>query len=232
MFTLKRGSGIPGTAPFPLILILTLHAQITATQALHFILDIQPGQTILWHAGASSVSIAGIQLSRAAGATEIYATAGTDEKCAFVEKELGATGAINYKTTPDWSTEILKRTNGRGVDLVVDFIGAQYFSQNVNVLAKDGRMVLLGNMGGAVDTKLNLTPVLAKRLRIEGSALRSRDEEYQGRLRDRLEKYLPEFDSGKFKLYVEKVLPFEEIVKAHKILEENKTKGKIICTIS
>lgn len=221
---------------------------ITATQALHFVLggiaaDDDGGEkdakekkkkkkkSILWHAGASGVSIAGIQLSRLAGASAIFATAGTAEKCAFVERELGATMAANYKEQ-DWVDEILKKTDGQGVDLVVDFIGGSYFQKNLDVVARDGRICMLGLMGGAVAENVNIGKLLYKRARVEGSTLRSRDEDYQGRLRDRLEEYLPKFESGELKVLIDTVLPWEEIVKAHKMLEENKTMGKIICTIS
>ncbi|KAK4191220.1 quinone oxidoreductase [Podospora australis] len=204
---------------------------ITATQALHFVLGgIGQGNSILWHAGASGVSIAGIQLSKLAGASAIYATAGTDDKCKFIETELGATKAFNYKTQ-NWDEEILKATDGKGVDLIVDFVGGDYFQKNLNAVGRDGRICMLGLMGGRVAEKVDLGALLYKRVRIEGSTLRSRDEDYQGKLRDKLEEYLPQFESGEFKIYVDTVLSWEEIVKAHKLMEENKTMGKIICTI-
>jgi NADPH:quinone reductase-like Zn-dependent oxidoreductase len=208
---------------------------ITATQALHFVLGFTDNaahdKSILWHAGASGVSIAGIQLSRLAGAAQVYATAGTAGKCAFVERELGATGAVNYKEE-DWVAEVTKRTGGKGVDYVVDFVGGDYFQKNLDVVARDGRICMLGLMGGAVAGDVNIGKLLYKRVRVEGSTLRSRDEEYQGRLRDRLEEYLPKFESGELKVLIDTVLPWEEIIQAHKLLEANKTMGKIICTIS
>ncbi|KAK4246755.1 hypothetical protein C7999DRAFT_15115 [Corynascus novoguineensis] len=215
--TFEQAAGIPET-------------WITATQALHFVLQAQPGQSVLWHAGASGVSIAGIQLSRLAGAGDVYATAGTPEKCAFVEKELGAALAVNYKKA-DWVAEILNKTGGRGVDLVVDFVGGDYFEKNLDVIARDGRICMLGLMGGAVAEKVNIGKLLFKRARVEGSTLRSRDEQYQGRLRDKLEEYLPKFESGELKVLIDTVLPWEDIIKAHELLEANKTMGKIICTI-
>ncbi len=126
----------------------------------------------------------------------------------------------------------MKKTDGKGVDLIVDFVGAPYFQKNLDVVARDGRICLLGLMGGAVAEKVEIGKLLYKRVRVEGSTLRSRDEEYQGRLRDKLEEYLPQFESGEFKIFIDTVLPFEEIIQAHKLLEANKTMGKIICTIS
>ena len=195
--------------------------------------EFAPGKSILWHAGASSVSISGIQLSRTDKASAIYVTAGSQEKIDFCVKELGATAGFNYKTQ-DWSAEILKATDGKGVDVIVDFVGGNYFQGNLNAAARDGRVVLLGNMGGATVPKdLNIAPLLLKRIRYEGSTLRSRDEDYQGKLRNTLvEHALPKFIDGCYKVFVEKVMPWEKVVEAHQLLESNQTKGKIICTIS
>ena len=203
---------------------------ITATQTLYLILGIAPGQSILWHAGASGVSIAGIQLSKAAGAGAIYATAGSQAKCDFIVNELGATAAFNYKEG-DWAAEILKATGGKGVDLIVDFVGASYFHQNLEAIAFDGRWALLGFLGGTMVDKVDMSKMLFKRIRIQGTSLRGRDEVYQGKLRDRLEEHVSKFDSGEFKIFIDTVLPWAEVVKAHQLLEENKSTGKIICTI-
>ena len=190
------------------------------------------GKSVLWHAGASGVSIAGAQLARAEGAAAVYATAGSDEKTAFCERELGVTKAFNYRTQ-DWSAEVLKATGGKGVDVIVDFIGASYFQGNLNAAATDGRIVCLGLMGGVeLPAGTNIAAFIGKKLRFEGSSLRSRDEAYQGKLRDTLvEHALPKFKDGSFKIYVDTVMPWEKIVDAHKLMESNKTKGKIICTI-
>ncbi|KAH6899836.1 hypothetical protein B0T10DRAFT_7257 [Thelonectria olida] len=204
---------------------------ITATQALHLVLGFAKGKSILWHAGASGVSISGIQLSRVAGASEIYATAGTQEKCDFITSKLGATAAFNYKTQ-DWAEEIKKATGGKGVDYIVDFVGGNYFQNNLNVAARDGRIVLLGTLSGGKVPDANIEQILYKRLRIEGSTLRSRGVNYQGKLRDKLEEYLPDFQSGKLQIFVDNVLDWEQIQEAHKQMEEAKNLGKIICTIS
>jgi NADPH:quinone reductase-like Zn-dependent oxidoreductase len=206
---------------------------ITATQAMYLIGHFTAGKSILWHAAASSVSIAGIQLSLADNASAVYATARQDAKVDFAIKELGATAAFNA-TTQNWAEEVNKATNGKGVNIIVDFIGASYFQQNLDVVAKDGVIVNLGFMGG---TKLpegtDISAFIRKRCTFVGSSLRSRDEEYQGKLRDRLvEHALPKFKDGSFRVMVDKVLPWEQIQDAHRLLEENKTKGKIICTIS
>jgi NADPH:quinone reductase-like Zn-dependent oxidoreductase len=190
------------------------------------------GKSILWHAGASSVSISGIQLSKISGASTIYVTAGSQEKIDFCVKELGATAGFNYKTQ-DWAKEILAATDNKGVDLIIDFVGQNYFQGNLDVAARDGHIVNLGAMSGTkLPAGVDIGAFLRKRVRFEGSSLRSRDPEYQGRLRDKLEEYLPQFEDGTFKVFVEKVLPWEQIVEAHELMETNATKGKIICTIS
>lgn len=206
-------------------------AWITATQALHVVLGFTKGKSILWHAGASGVSIAGIQLSIASGASAVYATAGSDEKCDFVTSKIGATAAFNYKTQ-DWAKEIKEATGGKGVDYIVDFIGADYFAKNLDVAGRDCAMVMLGMMSGSVVPNANIGAIVFKRIRIEGSTLRSRDENYQGKLRDKLEEYLPRFDSGELKVIVDTVLPWEKIQEAHQHMEDGKNSGKIVCTIS
>lgn len=204
---------------------------MTATQALFLIGDFKKGQSVLWHAGASSVSIAGIQLAKEEGAAAIYVTASSQEKIDFC-KGLGATDGFNYRES-DWSQELLKATDGKGVDVIVDFVGASYFSQNLDAVARDGRIVNLGFLGGNVlKGDVDIGRFLRKRCRFEGSSLRSRDEMYQGKLRDQLvEHALPRFKDGRFKVPVEKVFKMSEIKDAHELMESNKTKGKLICTV-
>ncbi|EXJ89568.1 NADPH2:quinone reductase [Capronia epimyces CBS 606.96] len=204
---------------------------ITATQALYVVGGFVPGKSVLWHAGASSVSIAGIQLAKADNASAIYVTASSREKIEFC-KSLGATEGFSYKDG-DWAQELLKYTDGKGVDFIIDFVGANYFNQNLDVAARDGHIVNLGLMGGAVvKGDVDIGRFLFKRIRYEGSTLRSRDEEYQGRLRDTLvEHALPRFVDGTFKVVIDKVFKWEDIQEAHELLESSKTMGKLICTI-
>ncbi|ORZ02992.1 quinone oxidoreductase putative [Syncephalastrum racemosum] len=206
----------------------------TAYQALFFVAGLKEGEDILIHAGASGVGIAAIQLAKVAGARHIYVTAGSDDKTAFCEK-LGATRGINYKSS-NWAEEIAKETNNRGVDVIIDFIGKDYFDYNIGTLAVDGRMVLLAFLSGAVLEKVNIVPLLKKRLRIEGSALRSRSLEYQSRLRDAVWKnvvcdHLGKGD-GKYKLFIDKEYDWKNIVDAHLCMESNQTMGKIVCKVT
>jgi NADPH:quinone reductase-like Zn-dependent oxidoreductase len=206
---------------------------VTATQAMELIGGFSAGKSILWHAGASSVSIAGIQLSKALGASAIYATAGSQEKVDLC-KSLGTTEAWNYRAT-NWEKEVKAITNGQGVDIIIDFVGQDYFQMNLNSAATDGRVVIVGMLSGAKisQKEVDLSPFVTKRLRVEGSRLRSRDLAYQRVLRDLLVKdVVPRFLNGTFKVLVEKVFDWHEIQAAHTLMESNTIKVKLICKVT
>ncbi len=203
---------------------------ITASQALYVVGSFKPGMKVLWHAGASSVSIAGIQLAKADGAKAVYVTASSQDKIDFC-KSIGATEGFTY-TEGDWAKKLLEY-DSKGVDLIVDFVGASYFDQNLEAAARDAHIVNLGFLGGTkLPEGIDIGRFLFKRVRFEGSSLRSRDEDYQGKLRNMLvEHALPRFIDGRFKVFVEKIFKMDDIQEAHKLLESNKTKGKLICTV-
>ena len=207
-------------------------AWLTALQALHVIAEHTPGKSVLWHAGASGVALAGIQMSAANKAAAVYTTSSA-AKIDFLmtDKSLHVTKAFDRHQ--DWAEQVLEATGGKGVDVIIDFVGAPYFQKNLKVAARDGRIVLLGLLGGGelpAGTQIGL--LLGKRLRIEGSGLRSRDQDYQKRLRDRLaEIALPKLESGEFDTMVHTTMPWEQIVQAHEHMESNTSKGKIVCTI-
>ncbi|KIW03153.1 uncharacterized protein PV09_05796 [Verruconis gallopava] len=205
---------------------------MTATQALYLIAGFVPGKSVLFHAGASAVSISGQQLVKADGASKIFVTTRSEEKNRFCVEKLGATAA--FLQTGDWAEEVLKATDGKGVDIIIDFIGAPTFGSNLKALARDGICVTLAALGGVeLPAGVNIGLLLYKRIRYEGSTLRSRDEEYQGRLRDQLvEHAMPKFKDGTFKVFIEKVFDMEQIQQAHELMASNKTKGKLICRVS
>jgi NADPH:quinone reductase-like Zn-dependent oxidoreductase len=204
---------------------------ITATQALHLVGCLKDGDNVLFHAGASSVAIAGIQLAKAAGAKAVFVTAGSDEKIKFCEQELGATKGFNYHTT-DWVKGIHDATDNYGVDVIIDVIGGDYAQKNFKVAATDARIVQLASMGGSTVSNLDISLLEGKRLRWEGSRLRSRNLEYQGKLRDLLvEKALPKFVDGTFKVQIDKTFNWKDIQAAHTWMESNTSKGKIMCVV-
>jgi NADPH:quinone reductase-like Zn-dependent oxidoreductase len=205
---------------------------ITAIQAMYLIAGFTAGKSILWHAGASSVSIAGIQLSKAHGASAIYATAGSQDKLDLC-KSLGATEAWNYRET-DWAEQVDLVTDGKGVDIIIDFVGADYFQKNMNSVALDGRLVIVGLLsGGTLPAGLDITAFVRRRIRIEGSRLRSRSEDYQGKLRDMLvREALPGLRDGNLKVPIEKVFDWNDVQEAHQMMESNRNRGKIVCKVA
>ncbi|KAM0787681.1 hypothetical protein ACM66B_003744 [Microbotryomycetes sp. NB124-2] len=211
---------------------------LTAYQALFLIADSQPGATVLIHAGASGVGLAAIQLAKVFGLGKIFATAGSEDKCKFVEQH-GATKCVNYKTQ-DFATEILKETDNGGVNVVIDFVGQDYWDKNLRVLARDGRMVLLGTLsGGKTQGPTDLSPILFKRLRIEGTTLRSRSLEYQSNLlqefsQKALDKLFHKCANGKgegLDLVIHRVYDWNDIAQAHEEMEAAKNIGKIVVEI-
>lgn len=185
--------------------------------------------------------MAGIQLSRSANLhsayppPKVFATTRRNDKRDFCVTELGCNGAVNTTSFPEdgWVGEIKKLNDGKGIDLVVDFVGGPMFQANLGVLALDGRAVFLGLLGGPTAPQaVNISTILMKRLRLEGSTLRSRDLEYQARLLKIFEeKVLPGLIEGSFKHVIEKVFKWGDIRKAHELLETNETKGKVVCVI-
>ncbi|KAG9018800.1 hypothetical protein FRB90_009451 [Tulasnella sp. 427] len=217
-------------------------AWLTAYQALVKIANIEEGDNILIHAGASGVGIAAIQLARLFKANHVVATAGSPEKLEFLKSmPLAPTDAVNYKTE-DFSKRVGEITSGKGVDVIVDFIAQDYWNKNIASLALDGRMVLLATLGGgSMPPGAEITPILYKRLRIQGSTLRSRSQQYQvdliqGFKRDVLDTIegcnSKHGEEGHLRIYVHKVYKWDGIQDAHREMEQNKNSGKIIVQIS
>jgi NADPH2:quinone reductase len=204
----------------------------TATQAAVLVGRLREGGAALWHAGASAVSGAGIQICKVErGAAQVFATARQDEKIRWLKEEAGCAGAWHAEGE-DWVAEVMKATGGRGVDLVVDFVGGATFERNLQALAVDGCVVMLAMLGGAVTPgPVDVSLLLRKRARVEGSTLRNRGSEYHAKLRDVLESMLPRFNDGTYKIHVERELDWGRVAEAHELMESNATKGKLICTI-
>ncbi|UFS81499.1 MULTISPECIES: NAD(P)H-quinone oxidoreductase [Rhizobium] len=183
------------------------------------------GETVLVHGGSSGIGTTAIQLARSFGA-KVYATAGSQEKCDACVK-LGAKRAINYKTE-DFA-EVIKAETGHGVDIILDMIGAAYFERNVASLAKDGCLSIIAFLGGAVAEKVNLAPIMVKRLTITGSTLRPRTAEEKRAIRDDLlSQVWPLLDEGKLAPVIDTVVPFENVAEAHRRMETSGHIGKIM----
>jgi putative PIG3 family NAD(P)H quinone oxidoreductase len=184
------------------------------------------GDSVLIHGGSSGIGTTAIQLAKAFGAT-VYATAGSQEKCEACEK-LGATRAINYKTQ-DFAEVLKAETAGQGVDVVLDMIGASYFEKNLSVLAKDGCLSIIAFLGGAQAEKVNLAPIMTKRLTVTGSTMRPRTADEKRAIRDELTAQVwPLLEEGTVAPVIHAVLPFEDVVEAHRLMETSSHIGKIV----
>jgi NADPH:quinone reductase len=188
------------------------------------------GETVLIHGGTSGIGTTAIQLAKAFGA-DVFTTAGSAEKCAACEK-LGAKRAINYKTE-DFAAVIKAETDGKGVDVILDMIGAAYFEKNIASLAKDGCLSIIAFLGGAVAEKVNLGPIMVKRLTVTGSTMRPRTLEEKRAIRDDLlAEVWPLLEKGTVAPVIHAVLPFEKVAEAHRQMEESNHIGKIVLTLA
>jgi putative PIG3 family NAD(P)H quinone oxidoreductase len=186
---------------------------------------LQGGERALIHGGTSGIGTTAIQLGRAFGAT-VFATAGSDEKCAACER-LGAERAINYRTT-DFVEAVRELTGGRGVDVILDIIGGEYLQKNVDCLGMHGRLVQIGLQGGA-RAQVNLATVMQQRLTITGSTLRPRTVAEKGAIARALEAQVwPLLSSGQVAPVVHRTFPLTEAAAAHRLLESGAVIGKLI----
>ena len=200
----------------------------TANENIFTLGKLSAGETILIHAGGSGVGSAGVQISQHAGAT-VFVTAGTPEKINRC-KALGATEGINYKTT-DFVAEIQRLTDGQGVDVVLDFIGAPYFDRNLSILKTKGRLLQVGLIGGSA-TEINLNTVMRNRLQIIGSVMRPQSIDEKIAITQRfVDRWLPELERGVLQPIIDTVFPLAEAAQAHEYMEANRNFGKIILRV-
>ncbi len=189
--------------------------------------QLQAGESVLIHGGASGIGTTAIQMARAMGA-RVYATAGTDEKCKLCET-LGAEYAINYRR--DKFAAVMKElTQGQGVNVVLDIVGGAYLDDNLKVLASDGRLAIVGVLGGATGAA-NLGRMLTKRLTITASTLRARDQLAKSSIAEKLRQNIwPKLDAGEIQPVIQAILPLDDAAQAHRLLEANEALGKIVLT--
>ena len=189
---------------------------------------LQPGESLLVHGGSSGIGVAAIQLAAALGNT-VFATAGSADKCRFCES-LGARRAIDYKSE-DFVAEIAKETGGRGVDVVFDMVGGSYVPRNLQVLATEGRLVMIATQGG-VKGEIDVLRIMLQRLVITGSTLRPRSVEFKRAIRDQLrDKVWPLLAAGRVRPIVDSVFALAEASQAHARMESSEHKGKIILAL-
>lgn len=205
-------------------------AFLTAYLNLFWLGKVRKENTVLVHAGASGVGTSALQLIREVGAIALV-TAGSAEKIS-VCKKLGAVAGWNYKEGP-FLPFVQKETDGRGVDIILDFIGANYFAENIQSLAVDGRLIVIGTMGGTQVQQLDLGYLLQRRLQIIGTALRSRSVSEKIRLTREFYQFARDgLNEGRIAPLVDTVFDWTEVAKAHAYMESNQNMGKIVLRVT
>jgi putative PIG3 family NAD(P)H quinone oxidoreductase len=204
-------------------------AFLTAYLNLFALGRLQSGETALIHAGASGVGTAAIQLAHSAGAY-VITTAGSDEKLA-VCRALGAATTINYKSEA-FADSVLKSTNRHGADVILDFIGAAYWNDNLKAAAIGGRLLLIGMLGGA-SGQLDIGMIMYKQLTVMGTTLRRTPLPQKITLTAAFADYaLPRFENGELRPVIDSVYPLTDVANAHRLLERNGNTGKIVLRVS
>ncbi len=204
-------------------------AFLTAYQVLFWLGKLKANDYVIVHAAGSGVGTAAIQLIYEYNAHAI-AVAGQNKKLEAC-LSLGASKTINYKET-DFASETLLYTNQQGANIIMDFIGASFWEQNIKALAIDGTIIHIGTLGGSKINLYDLRLIMRKRATIIGTTLRARSVNYKIALtQEFITNILPKFNENKLKPVVDTVFDFKEVGKAHKYMEENKNIGKIILSL-
>jgi NADPH2:quinone reductase len=184
------------------------------------------GESLLVHGGSSGIGTTAIALGKAFGAT-VYATAGSDAKCSAC-LGLGADAAINYRTQ-DFAEEVKRLTGGKGVDVILDMVGAPYATRNIRSLGMDGRLVLIAFLGGSRTEAFDLLSIMVRRLTITGSTMRPRTAAQKAAIaRDLREKVWPLLDAGRCAPVIHATFPLAQAEQAHRLMESSEHIGKIM----
>ncbi|MFF9162534.1 NAD(P)H-quinone oxidoreductase [Streptomyces longwoodensis] len=190
---------------------------------------LRPGETLLVHGGSSGIGTMAIQLAKAVGA-KVAVTAGTRaklERCA----ELGADVLINYREQ-DFVEEVKKATDGAGADVILDNMGAKYLDRNVQALAVNGRLAIIGMQGGA-KAELNIGALLSKRAAVSATSLRARPLEEKAAIVAAVREHVwPLVDGGHVRPVVDREVPMPDAAEAHRIVEESGHVGKVLLVTS
>lgn len=188
---------------------------------------LQPGETLLVHGGAGGIGTFAIQLAHAVGAT-VVTTAGSEEKLQ-VCRDLGADVAVNYREQ-DFVEEVRRATDGRGADVILDNMGAKYLSRNVDALATQGRLVIIGMQGGT-KAELDINALLRKRGAVIATALRARPVEEKAAICAAVTEHVwPLVAAGQVRPIVHERMPLDRVGDAHRAMEESSHIGKLLLT--
>lgn len=190
---------------------------------------LQSGESFLVHGGASGIGTTAIQMAKVMGAT-VYATVGSEPKQEAC-LSLGADQVWNYQQD-DFVSAALQASGGRGVDVILDMVGGDYIQKNLNMAAKDGRVVSIAFLRGA-KAEVDFRPVMLKRLSLSGSTLRPQsDGEKSSIAKNLLEKIWPHIESGHFKPQLAAEVPIQNVADAHKLMESNELIGKVVLAVN
>jgi NADPH:quinone reductase-like Zn-dependent oxidoreductase len=190
---------------------------------------LRPGETLLVHGGGSGIGTTAIQLAKLAGA-RVAVTAGSAaklERC----RELGAEILVNYREA-DFVARVKEETGGKGADVILDNMGGAYLPRNVDALAVNGRLVVIGMQGG-VKGELDLGRLLGKRGAVIATSLRARSAEEKAAIVASVrENVLPALEGGTFRLVVDRVVPVADAAEAHRVVEAGEHVGKVLLEVS
>jgi putative PIG3 family NAD(P)H quinone oxidoreductase len=186
------------------------------------------GESFLVHGGASGIGTMAIQVAKALGATPVACTVGTDEKAARC-RELGADVTVNYKEQD--FVEVVRTATGYGTDLVLDIMGAAYLARNIEVLAADGRLVVIGMQGG-MTAEMDLNAMMRKRASLHATSLRGRPVEQKAEICAAVVAGLwPLIESGAVRPVVAATFPMSQAARAHALVESSAHVGKVLLTV-
>ncbi len=187
------------------------------------------GDTVLIHGGTSGIGTTALMLCREFG-IRAFATAGSVEKCNAI-RELGGE-PINYRET-SFADFVQEQTNGRGVDVILDIMGGSYFDNNLAALALDGRLLVIGFLGGAVAKEVNLAAIARRRAHITGSTMRTRTAREKAAIADSLRAHVwPVLSEGRCIPMIHATFPLERAADAHRAMEAGHHIGKLVLEIS
>jgi len=190
---------------------------------------LKPGEKFLVHGGSSGIGTTAIQMAKSLG-SRVFTTAGSAEKCAACQR-LGADVAVNYHEH-DYVKVLKEATDGQGVDVILDIVGGDYVARNLELAAKDGRIVSLSFIKRS-RVEIDMMQILLKRLIITGSTLRPLSSEAKAGIAEKLRaKIWPLIESREIKPLIAARFPLEDVVESHKLMESSKHIGKIILTFA
>jgi NADPH:quinone reductase len=190
---------------------------------------LQKGESLLVHGGTSGIGLTAIQLACEFGAHP-FATCGSAAKCAAALK-YGAQAAINYREE-DFAERLHVLTDGHGVDVILDIVGAPYFARNLRSLAKDGRLVEVATMHGGKVDDFDISELMRRRATIVGSMMRPRNSSEKAAVaQSLLEKVWPALDSGRCGPVIDHVFPMAQVIQAHEAMEAGEHIGKIVLKV-